>query len=252
MTVASYVLNIVLILTLAFVARIYFTTDAIGTDYGSFINAPPKVSVDENGRDVTLLEDFGYKDRRNTVWITQKGYVSNGASIPQLLWSIVGSPLTGKYRYAAFIHDAACDAQEHPPEDVHRAFYEACRCAGVSEREAKILYTGVLSGCPKWQLVPRQEERAIPLTTYRSEERTREYVDPVTGEKKTATYTMQVLVSEERVVTITRMVAESTPTPPLTEGDIEEIVKYISEQNPSLEQIQSWTKARGGSEYQPR
>ena len=128
-----------------FVARLLWP-DAAGTSYGSFINAPPKASFNGNGRDIKLLEDFAYRDRRKAIWLAPKGYVSNGASIPSFLWSIVGAPFEGKYRNAAIIHDAACDAKEKPPADVHLAFYEACRSGGLSEVHAKILYTGVLLG----------------------------------------------------------------------------------------------------------
>ncbi|MCP4410913.1 MAG: DUF1353 domain-containing protein [Gammaproteobacteria bacterium] len=35
-----------------------------------------------------------------------KGMETDGASIPRFFWRLVGSPLSGKYRQAAVIHDA--------------------------------------------------------------------------------------------------------------------------------------------------
>jgi hypothetical protein len=39
------------------------------------------------------------------------GLWTDGASIPKVLWSIVGSPLTGKYVRASIVHDALYSAQ---------------------------------------------------------------------------------------------------------------------------------------------
>lgn len=41
--------------------------------------------------------------------VVPKGYVSNGASIPSLLWPIVGSPFLPEFMAAALIHDMMCD-----------------------------------------------------------------------------------------------------------------------------------------------
>jgi hypothetical protein len=50
---------------------------------------------------------------------------------------------------------------------------------------AKVLYTGVLLGGPRWNLVPREDSIPQTVTKYVPEERTKEVTDPVTGEKKT-------------------------------------------------------------------
>jgi hypothetical protein len=243
LAIVSVAVNIVL----AFViARLYWP-DAVGTEYGSFVNSPPKAELDGNGRDITLLEDFAYKDRRNTVWIAPKGYVSNGASIPSFLWSVVGAPLDGKYRNAAIVHDAACDAMEKPPADVHLAFYEACRCGGLSEAYAKILYTGVLLGGPRWSLVPREDSVPQTVTKYVSEERTKEVIDPATGEKKTVAYTVQVPVTEQLTQAVVRMVPERRPSPPVTPDDVSDIVQLIGSGTTSLEDLQRWAESRGAA-----
>ncbi len=62
----------------------------------------------DNGRDWLVLEDFYYdtdipiKGYRVDV---PKGFVTDFASIPRVLWSVVGAPAEGKYRKAAVIHD---------------------------------------------------------------------------------------------------------------------------------------------------
>ena len=39
------------------------------------------------------------------------GLWTDGASIPKILWSFIGSPLTGRYVRAAIVHDALYSAQ---------------------------------------------------------------------------------------------------------------------------------------------
>src|SRR6478672_12211335 len=39
---------------------------------------------------IELLNDFRYRDSKNDIWKAPKGYVSDGASIPQVFWSVVG------------------------------------------------------------------------------------------------------------------------------------------------------------------
>lgn len=168
--------------------------------------------------------------------------MSNGASIPSFLWSLVGGPLDGKYRNAALIHDAACDAMKKPPADVHLAFYEACRCGGLSEVHAKILYTGVLLGGPRWSPVTRQESVLKTVTKYVSEERTREFTDARTGEKKTATYTVQVPVSEQVSQTVAQVIPEREPGLPVYSDTVSELVQFIGDGSPSLADIRSWAE----------
>ena len=97
-----------------------------------------------------LLDDFTYVDPRNVEWKAPKGSVIDGASIPRILWTAVGSPFTGEYRQASVVHDVACEKRDRPWEEVHRMFYEACRCGGVGEVKAKILYAAVSRFGPRW------------------------------------------------------------------------------------------------------
>lgn len=97
-----------------------------------------------------LLEPFAYFDPSGKRWEAPVGYVTDGASIPQGFWSLVGGPFEGAYREAAVIHDVYCDTKAEPWRDVHRIFYYANRAAGVSEVKSKILYTAVMVGGPRW------------------------------------------------------------------------------------------------------
>ena len=105
-----------------------------------------------NGRDMTLREDFAYLDPRGTRWEAPTGSVVNGASIPRVFWSAIGGPFEGRYRNASVIHDVACVEMTQPWEDVHKMFYEACRCGGVGESKAKLIYWAVRSFGPRWRI----------------------------------------------------------------------------------------------------
>ena len=47
-----------------------------------------------------------------------------------------------------------------PWHDVHRMFYEACRCGGVGERKAKTMDWAVHNFGPRWEFV----EQKLPET----------------------------------------------------------------------------------------
>src|SRR5438128_2548542 len=105
---------------------------------------------DPGGRLMILKEPFGYVDAAGVEWSAPKGLVTDGASIPQFLWSFVGGPFEGPYRAAAVIHDLYCITKSRPYVDVHRVFYEASLAAGEGSRKAWIMYQGVLRFGPRW------------------------------------------------------------------------------------------------------
>jgi Protein of unknown function (DUF1353) len=123
-----------------------------GPGGGKFGHFQGKVKTEwiEANRKMQLLEDFGYVDARGVEWPAPKGSIIDGASIPQVLWSVVGSPYTGEYRNASVVHDVACVRRDRPWQDVHRMFYEACRAGGVGEQKAKLLYAAVYHFGPRW------------------------------------------------------------------------------------------------------
>jgi hypothetical protein len=79
------------------------------------------------------------------------GSIINGASIPSMFWSVIGGPFEGRFRKASVLHDAACDVQTESWEDVHRMFYDACRCSRVGIGKAQTMYWAVYHFGPRWQ-----------------------------------------------------------------------------------------------------
>lgn len=99
---------------------------------------------------MVLLEPFSFVDPDGKEWIVPAGQMTDGASIPRWLWSLVGGPFEGAYREAAVVHDRYCCTRSESWWRVHRMFYDACVAAGVPDRHAKALYSGVLAGGPRW------------------------------------------------------------------------------------------------------
>ncbi len=151
------------------------------SEFGTFSAYPRTEWIDDEGtedRSMRLLDDFSYIDPFGKAWTAPKDTKIDGASIPKVFWSIVGSPYTGDYRKASIVHDFGCDSRTETSEDVHRMFYYACRCGGVSEVEAKVLYTAVYRFGPAW------------LTVYQTVIQTRTLPD---GQEETITVEVPVI-----------------------------------------------------------
>jgi hypothetical protein len=113
---------------------------------------------DANGRDMTLVEPFGYVDPRDEGWDAPAGSVVNGASIPRAFWSLVGGPFEGRFRNASVVHDVACEERSRAWQAVHRMFHDACRCGGVGPAKATAMYYAVYHFGPRWTV---EERRSI-------------------------------------------------------------------------------------------
>ena len=108
------------------------------------------VSWDSDGRHMELRDPFAFIDRAELRWDVPAGAQIDGASIPQFLWSITGSPYTGKYRDASVIHDWYCSLRTRSSEATHAMFHEAMRVSGVSATRAAIMYAAVRYAGPSW------------------------------------------------------------------------------------------------------
>ncbi len=120
-------------------------SDALGTFHGNIIT---KWLPD--GRKMELLETLVFIDPRGKKWDAPKGHIIDGASIPELAWSLAGGPYSGKYRNASVVHDVACDRRRQDWRLVHWIFYEAMLASGVPESEARIKYMAVHNFGPRW------------------------------------------------------------------------------------------------------
>jgi hypothetical protein len=150
----------VALLTLLIPSIILLLAAAAHERYGRFLDELTVLLLDE-GRKVKLLKDYRYEDPAKDIWKANKDFVSDGASIPRPLWPIIGSPLTGRYRNAAIIHDYYCSIKSRAWRDTHRAFFFAMRANGVSAVHARTMYYAVLAYGPRWVVL---QNRLIHFT----------------------------------------------------------------------------------------
>lgn len=101
-------------------------------------------------RTMRLVEDFAFVDPHGKTWRAPAGSLIDGASIPESLWTVAGSPFTGDYRRASVLHDVACQARSEPARAVHRMFYDAMICDGVAPDKALEFYAAVRIFGPRW------------------------------------------------------------------------------------------------------
>jgi hypothetical protein len=181
----------------------------IADEWGHF-SGTPKVELLSGGRNLRLTEDFAYVDPSKKTWAAPKDSVVDGASIPKLFRSIIGGPLEGQYRNASIIHDVGCERMAERWQDVHLAFYNACRCGGVGAYEAKILYTAVYHFGPRW------EQKVVMMT--QNVERPDGKIETLTVPKHVGTR-LEVLRPSER--------------------NVEEVKEYLKQNpNATLEDLQ--------------
>ncbi len=197
-----------------FIGMSAFVSPKIGPN-GAFIG-DVKTKWLEDGRYMELLTDFRYVDPRETVWLSPKGSKINGASIPKVLWSVVGGPFEGKYRKASVIHDVACEDMKRPHQDVHRAFYDACLCEGLDPSAARKLYAAVALFGPKWTFESRTLTKEVKVQRFVSEKQVMQVTQP-DGSVKEVTKEVFKPIAESQIweYTVQEPVrlstAESTP-----------------------------------------
>jgi hypothetical protein len=98
-----------------------------------------------------LLQPVAYIAPDGEVWEAPAGLVTDGASIPWPLWSVIGGPFSGEYRNAAVIHDYYCEARSRPWRNVHKAFFLASLAGGTPDKKAKLMYFAVYRFGPRWE-----------------------------------------------------------------------------------------------------
>lgn len=125
---------------------------AIGPGY--FTNLPPLTEWLDDGRSMQLKRPFGYVAKNQCEWNVPMDTIVDGASIPRVLWSLIGGPFEGPYRNASIIHDYHCVIRTQPWADVHRMFHDAMLCSGVPTLKARIMFYAVYRFGPRWVNVP--------------------------------------------------------------------------------------------------
>jgi hypothetical protein len=132
--------------------------------YGTFAGTL-KLSPTGDGIHMKVLEPISYSDNAGHELDVPANFETDGASIPRLLWTIVGSPFSGgNYVEAAVIHDEGCASHKYDWQITHFMFYEAMIDSGVDEHYAKLLYYGVRLGGPRWSQLSQYAGKFDPKT----------------------------------------------------------------------------------------
>jgi len=106
-------------------------------------SGPVKTQWNDDGVNMTVIETISYTDPQGRIWYAEEGLVTDGATIPQELWSLFGSPFTGAYRVAAVFHDAAYSDPGVLKADADHMLYQAMLELKCPLWQADAIYSGV-------------------------------------------------------------------------------------------------------------
>ena len=115
------------------------------TPWGAWLDPMYVELLTTNGRDIQVFTAVRFVDKHGVVHTIPHGFVSDGASIPKKAWSLVGGPLSGKYRRASVLHDKLLQERLMSVELAHALFYDAMRADGVTAEQADLFYNAVVA-----------------------------------------------------------------------------------------------------------
>ena len=105
----------------------------------------------EDGCTLRIVRPFGFHSKTGVTFWAQEDDEVNGASIPRFFWCICGSPMVGRYRRAACIHDSEYLHKTHTRRVVDAGFLEIMLYEGVPRAKAWLMYAAVrLFGWSAW------------------------------------------------------------------------------------------------------
>jgi hypothetical protein len=80
-----------------------------------------------------LTEDYAFRSSRGVTWTVRSGFVTDGASIPSIFYSLIGPPVGGEYTEAAVLHDAVCRSGWIPLRDCDKLMHEVMVAHGTPD-----------------------------------------------------------------------------------------------------------------------
>ncbi len=126
----------------------------------NFTKLPPLIAIPPDYRMYKVKEAFEYhigsEDSDEVVKIAE-GFITDGASIPKIFWSLIGGPL-GRYGAAAVVHDYLYIEGTYTRKKTDRIFYEAMTVLKVPWWKRKMMYWAVRVGAwIPWRRYRRQD-----------------------------------------------------------------------------------------------
>jgi Protein of unknown function (DUF1353) len=98
-----------------------------------------------------LLRDLYFTDSRDVTWKTDKGYVTDGASIPTIFLRLLGgSRFEPDFLPASIVHDHYCDKHVRTWWDAAKMFYQGMVANSTPGAKARIMFYAVYVFGPHW------------------------------------------------------------------------------------------------------
>lgn len=135
------------------------------SDKFSNLPQPIIVPVPDTDRFFRLHEDFILEWKQNRYFL-REGFKTDGASIPRILWPIVGHPFQPRLLAGAILHDALCQSNLIPRIDSDRLLRQLAKAYGVQSTKVYIIYIGVKVG----------GKVGLPIKTEKSIEVARQFI----------------------------------------------------------------------------
>jgi hypothetical protein len=185
--------------------------------------------TDASGMVMRLGEEFAYVDPNGKRWVAPAGLETDGASIPRLLYSVVGPPFDGSYLKAAVIHDAATPSHIESWQNAHRMFYYALLRCGVGEGQAKVMFAAVYHFGPRWSLPHEPSPYAGNIVARQIAASTGESFElHYDRDRQTIVAAGPQAPTDEQVESASRQL-------------FDQCRRWVERENPSLDEIEEWT-----------
>lgn len=109
-----------------------------------------KWAVEEYGpRLVITTKEISYTTDEGITHTVEEGFISDGGSIPRILWPIIGSPFVGHYRKSVLVHDKFYATQRDDEgnkitrEYADKVFLDAMKDEEVPSWKRHAMYRGI-------------------------------------------------------------------------------------------------------------
>lgn len=106
----------------------------------------------DSNTEYEIETELRYTDDSGHLWTIRPGDRFDGASIPRVLWPIIGSPMRGDYVVASAFHDIYLGRKTRDSKDVHKLFCEMLHYSGVPLAKRNAMCLGVKVGGPKFEV----------------------------------------------------------------------------------------------------
>lgn len=104
--------------------------------YPNFTLLPPDFKL------ARVEETFTYTSDNGETVTVKKGFITDGASIPKIAWSLIGGPF-GEYAYAAFVHDFSYCYKLFSRKVCDKIFKNAMKDLNVEWFKRNVMYWAV-------------------------------------------------------------------------------------------------------------